>query len=405
MQMQMVLSFPPRPAMGALLLAGMLAGCGGGPNDWDLRTNGSGTADVATSVAGARPTPDANGVISYPTYQVAVARQGDTVSTLATRIGVEAGQLAAYNALKPTDNLHAGEILALPTRVATASATPVAGGLIGTTAPGGGIDVASIATSAIDNATASGNTGSVIGATPTGPAVPFQPAQPGPEPLRHQVARGETAFTIARLYNVSAKDLADWNGLGPDFAVREGQYLLIPTTTLPVTPVAATNTQPGQGTPTPEPPSASAPLPDEKTQTVAEVAKTVPPAPDLGSQRTSASAAQFAMPVAGAIIRTYQKGKNDGIDISAAAGTPVKAAADGTVAAVTKDTEGTPILVIRHADNLLTVYAGIDGVTLVKGDAVKRGQVLGVVKAGSPSFLHFEVRQGIDSVDPTPYLQ
>jgi murein DD-endopeptidase MepM/ murein hydrolase activator NlpD len=281
----------------------------------------------------------------------------------------------------------------------------VAGGLIGTTAPGGGIDVASIATSAIDNATASGNTGSVIGATPTGPAVPFQPAQPGPEPLRHQVARGETAFTIARLYNVSAKDLADWNGLGPDFAVREGQYLLIPTTTLPVTPVAATNTQPGQGTPTPEPPSASAPLPDEKTQTVAEVAKTVPPAPDLGSQRTSASAAQFAMPVAGAIIRTYQKGKNDGIDISAAAGTPVKAAADGTVAAVTKDTEGTPILVIRHADNLLTVYAGIDGVTLVKGDAVKRGQVLGVVKAGSPSFLHFEVRQGIDSVDPTPYLQ
>ena len=40
--------------------------------------------------------------------------------------------------------------------------------------------------------------------------------------------RGETAYTIARLYNVSAKSLAEWNGLGPDLAVREGQYLLIP---------------------------------------------------------------------------------------------------------------------------------------------------------------------------------
>ena len=47
----------------------------------------------------------------------------------------------------------------------------------------------------------------------------------------------------------------------------------------------------------------------------------------------------------------------------------------------------------------------IDGVTLAKGAAVTRGQTIGTVRAGSPSFLHFEVRQGIDSVDPMPYLQ
>ena len=66
-----------------------------------------------------------------------------------------------------------------------------------------------------------------------------------------------------------------------------------------------------------------------------------------------ASASRFAMPVSGKVIRAYVKKKNDGIDIAAAAGSSVKAAADGTVAAVTKDTTGTPIVVIRHADGIL----------------------------------------------------
>jgi murein DD-endopeptidase MepM/ murein hydrolase activator NlpD len=381
----------------------LLSGCGG-VNDWDLRTNGSSTADAVHSAAAARPQPDARGVISYPGYQVAVARQGDTVATVAARIGTDATQLASYNALKPDDPLRGGEVLALPVRVADAGGQ-VTASVIGATPPAGGIDVASIAATAIDSA-GGGTTASPAPAAVAG--VPFQPAQPGPQPLRHQVARGETAFTIARLYNVSPKDLADWNGLGPDFAVREGQYLLIPTTTIPAAaPVAApaAETAPGVGSPTPQPPSAKEPLPDETTQTAAQVQQSLPPSPDLGAQRTGASAAQFAMPVAGSIIRAYEKGKNDGIDISAPAGTPVKAAADGTVAAITADTEGTPILVIRHANNLLTVYAGIEGLKVAKGDAVTRGQVIGAVKAGNPAFLHFEVRQGIDSVDPMPYLQ
>lgn len=382
----------------------LLSGCGG-VNDWDLRTNGSGTADAVQGVAATRPQADARGVISYPGYQVAVARQGDTVASVAARVGVDASQLASYNALKPDDPLRGGEVLALPVRVADTGAMPAS--VIGAAPAAGGIDVASIATTAIDSA--SGGTTAAPASATGGAAVPFQPAQPGPQPLRHQVARGETAFTIARLYNVSPKDLADWNGLGPDFAVREGQYLLIPTTVAQAaTPAAAApvaETAPGVGSPTPEPPSAKDPLPDEKTPTAAQVAASLPPPPDLGAQRTGASAAQFAMPVAGSIIRAYEKGKNDGIDISAAAGMPVKAAADGTVAAVTADTEGTPILVIRHDGNLLTVYAGIEGLKVAKGDAVTRGQVIGQVKAGSPSFLHFEVRKGIESVDPMPYLQ
>jgi murein DD-endopeptidase MepM/ murein hydrolase activator NlpD len=164
--------------------------------------------------------------------------------------------------------------------------------------------------------------------------------------------------------------------------------------------------QPGTGSATPLPPSSKKPLPAEKTPTVAEQKATVAaPAADLSKDVTAASAATFAMPVAGKIIRPYAKGKNDGIDISATAGSPVKAAGAGTVAAVTKDTKGTPIIVLRHAGGLLTVYAGVDGLTVAKGDKVKRGQTIATVRAGDPAFLHFEVRKGVESVDPMGYLQ
>jgi murein DD-endopeptidase MepM/ murein hydrolase activator NlpD len=111
------------------------------------------------------------------------------------------------------------------------------------------------------------------------------------------------------------------------------------------------------------------------------------------------------MPADGSIIRGYVPKKSPGIDIAAAAGSPVRAAAEGTVAAITKDTDQVPILILRHADNILTVYANIDAIKVAKGDTVTRGQTIAVVRAGSPTFLRFEVRNGIDAVDPMPFLQ
>jgi len=383
----------PSAVMGVLLLTAC-----DGPDalDWDLRSGGGAldTSAAAQKVTAAPPRADARGIVSYPGYQVAVARRGDTVASVAARIGVDAAQLAGFNALKPGDSLRDGETLALPSRVAgtmAPAAGPGTGGIIG----GGGVDVSSIATTALDRV---GSEAPAAGAArQTTPAMP--------EPDRHRVARGETAFSIARSYGVSARALADWNGLGPDLAVREGQFLIIPTASGAAPAAEAVATAPGQGSATPEPPSAKTPLPAEKTPTAAEAARAAPKSPDLGTQRTGASATRFAMPVSGKIIRGYVKKKNDGIDIAAPAGTPVTAAADGSVAAITKDTAGTPIIVIRHADNLLTVYAGVEGVTLTKGAAVKRGQPIAKVRAADPAFLHFEVRQGVESVDPMPYLQ
>ena len=159
---------------------------------------------------------------------------------------------------------------------------------------------------------------------------------------------------------------------------------------------------PGVGSQTPEPPSASKPLPDEETTPVSEPVETVA-APDL-SEPEQASAARMIMPVEGAIVREYAAGRNDGISISATPGTPVRAAASGFVAAITEDTNGVPIIVVKHQDNLLTVYSNIDKVAVRKGQTVSRGAKLAEIRSGGSRAMNFEVREGFDSVDPGPYL-
>lgn len=359
----------------------MLTACGNGL-DWDLR-GGPGalnTRDAALGASAAPPRADANGLISYSGYQAVQASGSETVGDIAARLGLNGDELARFNALKVNDRPRMGEVLVLPTQVAT-------------TAPAAtGLDVTAIASTALDR----------VGTT-TIPAAPIAPTISA-EPARHRVQRGETAFGIARQYNVSTKSLAQWNGLGPDLGVREGQFLIIPVAG--AAPPAVDAAAPGQGSLTPVPPSATKPLPAEKTIPAAEAKATAEkPAADLSGNVTSASATALAMPVAGKIIRGYAKGKNDGIDLAAAAGTPVKAAADGTVAAITKSTAGTPIVLLRHAGGILTVYGGVDALTVVKGDAVKRGQTFAAVGKGNPSFLHFEVRKGVESADPMDYLQ
>ena len=357
--------------------------------DWDLRSGNGATSEAARQATAAAPMADANGILSYPDYQLAKARRGETVAAMAGRLGLNATQLAQTNALRPTDPLREGELLLLPSRVsAVPQPTMVAGGT-------GPVDITSIATTALDNA----------GPTPVA-ASPVASKPAAGQPLTHRVARGETAFTIARTYNVSAKALADWNQLGPEMAVREGQTLIIPIATAPAPNPEPVPTPPGAGSPTPEPPSASKPLPDEKPEVAAAKPKATPPSPDLGGQATAASAAKMVMPVSGKIIRGYDRKTNQGIDIAAAPGTPVKAADAGTVTVISSDTTGKGIVILRHPGNLLTVYVGVGGISVKKGDQIARGQSIGTVAAGDPAFLHFEVRNtSKESFDPMTYLQ
>lgn len=380
--------------MTALALVALLSACSDGL-DFDLRGGiggGVDTTDAALKATTARPEPDNRGIISYPSYQVAVAQRGDTLADVAARIGLPADELGRYNGIRPNDPLRRGEIIALPRRVAEPS--PATGAT--TTGPirsPSSVDVTTLASNAIDGA----------------PDTSRRTADPqaGVEPVRHKVARGETAFTIARLYQVSPRALSEWNGLDKDFSIREGQYLLIPVAkpTEPRRSEPAT-TPPGSGSPTPVPPSAAAPLPAEtpKPRSADPATKPEKPVADIGQNKAKAKGS-MTMPVSGSIIREYNPGSNPGIDISASPGTPVAAAAAGSVISVSKKTNGSSFIIVRHPDNVNTVYLNVADISVSVGDSVSRGQQIARVAPGEVGFLHFEVRQGLDSADPMSYLR
>ncbi|MEM7440189.1 MAG: peptidoglycan DD-metalloendopeptidase family protein [Pseudomonadota bacterium] len=341
------------------------------------------TAGSAQNVA-PRPKPDARGVISYPNYQVIVANGGETMDELAGRVGMTGADLARHNGLPVTYRPRGGEVLALPKGIVT---------------PAGQTDTANSTTNL--ESIASTAIGRADGQTTTTTAA----VQQGPEPIRHVVEPGETAYSIARLYDVSVNSLASWNGLGKDLEIRNGQQLLIPVVAdgSPRRDVAAAATQPGDGSPTPLPPSSVDPLPDPD-----EVKSSpVPKSPNLVEQRTASSnVPKMQRPVSGKVLRGYstKPGGNEGIDFAAPKGASVQAADDGEVALVSSAGSNTKIVLIRHPGNVYTVYSNVSNVAVKKGQKVSRGATVGKVAGGSPSFVHFEIRKGTESVDPTPYF-
>ena len=101
---------------------------------------------------------------------------------------------------------------------------------------------------------------------------------------------------------------------------------------------------------------------------------------------------------------------HNGIDIAAEAGTPVCAAADGTVYTVYEDdTMGTTV-VIRHPGGYVTVYSSLESAEIAAGDTVSLGQTIGKVgntallESGVGDHLHFAVSRNDEAMDPNEFL-
>jgi murein DD-endopeptidase MepM/ murein hydrolase activator NlpD len=330
----------------------------------------------------ANATPDDRGVITYASYQAAVAREGDTIASLAARVGGPAEDISRLNGLPLDYRLRAGEVVVLPDSVPR----PLPG------SPGGWTPEQAAA--AIEAAP--------LGApatTAAPPPNPFQGGQTDPliDPVRHRVEPGETAYSIARLYGVSVTALASWNGLGPDLTIRVGQELLIPVVS-GANQIASSFEAPGAGSAAPPPPIAATPLPEN-------VAPGENPAsPNLGQFRTPPGG-RLQAPVAGAIARPYDPASPSGVGFAADVGAPVRSAASGEVALISQEIGGGgSIVLISHADDLMTTYSVLEGVTLEKGDRVAAGQVIGSVAPRERQELQFDVFRGLDPVDPTTYL-
>ena len=122
---------------------------------------------------------------------------------------------------------------------------------------------------------------------------------------------------------------------------------------------------------------------------------------------------QFSWPLKGKVVKSFgaiekDGSTNDGINIEAPEGSPVMAVADGTVGYSTNQLKGFGNLIfIKHENNIISVYAHLKDIHVVKGDKIKKGQRIGTVgKTGTvkTAQLHFEIRKKTKSIDPLSML-
>ncbi|MBN9304163.1 MULTISPECIES: M23 family metallopeptidase [unclassified Devosia] len=243
----------------------------------------------------------------------------------------------------------------------------------------------------------------------------------------HTIESGESLYTIARKYNVTAQAIMQANSITSPEKIYVGQKVIIPgradlakqvpTKVASLAPVEAPlGARPVASAPAgnktaaitnpklvdPEASPATVPVQQVATAQPAPVKTPQPAAPQMSG------ADKFRWPVSGKVTTDFIASKGTGINIDAPEGSAVRAAENGTVIYVGSGVEGYGnLILIRHPNGYVSAYAHLKATGVSKGQTVSRGDNIGSVgMTGSVSRpqLHFELRQGATPVDPVPLL-
>jgi len=214
-----------------------------------------------------------------------------------------------------------------------------------------------------------------------------------PQVHTHKVIKGETLIGISKQYDVNVYELARHNGVKSPYVINIGQLLSIPG-------VEKTVTAKNAEKPTTARSSARTP------SAVKRIVKAITRPP-------KSSGKGFTWPVRGKVVSSFgakDKGlHNDGINILAPRGTPVRAVENGVIAYAGNELRGFGnLLLVKHSGGWITAYAHNETLLVKKGDKVGKGQIISKVgSSGSVTIpqLHFELRRGKKSYDPLPYLK
>lgn len=320
-----------------------------------------------------RAPPPAFGPTSAEPVTVIVQR-GDTLLAIARRHHVGLQPLASANGLPPPYRIRPGQVLhvpgavqALPPPVAVASS----GSALGTPGP---VTASPASAGAMRGPEAAASAPS-IPATPTGrtvtaealPPPPFSPPPFSPPPS------------------------------SPPLSTP-------PLSTPPVQQAAATPAQSAEPDRAPERPA---------TRTAEPAAESAPLRPAAEPAARRLPPGRFAWPVRGQVVSGFgSKGGgmvNDGMNIAAPRGTPVRAAADGVILYAGNEVRGFGNLVlVRHDNGWVTAYGHTDRVLVKQGQRVRLGEEIarvGSTGAVASPQLHFQVRRDGKPVDPAAHLE
>ena len=253
------------------------------------------------------------------------------------------------------------------------------------------------------------------------------PARPAPKPADarpelYAVRKGDTLYSIALDHGLDYRELAQWNGITDPGVIRIGQLLRLrpPASTVTAAPF---KTPPGvQGRPlgdTPvggdnvktEPKAVRAPYSD---QAYAQLASIKPEPAPRGEPRPPAGrdegeeSIHWGWPASGKVISTFNDSANlKGIGIAGKPGQAVLASAPGRVIFSGTGIRGFgKLIVIKHNNTFLSVYAHNKELLVKEGQNVAKGQK--IAEMGSTDTdqvkLHFEIRRFGKPVDPIKLL-
>ena len=257
----------------------------------------------------------------------------------------------------------------------------------------------------------------VTSRTPVPASKPAAPVTVGAN--QYLVQKGDTLYNISRKFGIPVQTLAELNQLQAPYGIHVGQVLNISA--------KSTNTATGKANDTAHAAddaevvtsAISRPGVSNTEENPAGTTGASPAVPATAGTAKPASAPQdienvadtdiqWQWPLAGKISAGFDPQSNKGLNITGTPGQTINAAGAGKVIYSGMDVRGYgQLIIVKHNNNLLSVYAH-QGNSLVKeGIFVSQGEKLATMPAasdGKPPTLHFEIRQTGKPVDPVSYL-
>jgi len=196
--------------------------------------------------------------------------------------------------------------------------------------------------------------------------------------------KGDTLYGLSRRHGVEVKRLAQLNQLKKPYVLQPGQTIFLKP--------LSNSTKPGR-------------VAQSNTARQTRPLRQTQQARSISWPRT----VRWQRPAKGKVVKKFSRRRNDakGIDIAGKKGSVIVAAADGKVVYSGNGliSYGN-LIIIKHNKTFLSAYAYNRKLLVKEGDMVKAGQQVAEMggKDKSNSRLHFEIRKNGKPVDPLKYL-
>lgn len=201
--------------------------------------------------------------------------------------------------------------------------------------------------------------------------------------IKYTVKKSDTIASIAKAYSADADEIADYNGLTTSSKLTVGDQIIIPNVDGPA--VTTTTTTKTTGT----------------TKTTTSTTKSGTKFVSAAGGSSIDPSGYFMRPISGG-VRTQGIHGHNAVDLATTYGSPIFAAADGTVIiAKSSGYNGGygSYVVIQHSNGMQTLYGHMSKVNVAVGSTVSKGQIIGAIGTSGNAtgpHVHFEVHGGVN---------